>query len=166
MINAGAVIDRMKEAAGVRTNDELAGLLGLRSGAVSNWRTRNSIPLDQLVEYAAQRGVSLDWLILGQGDRTLRAPSAPPSELIVDDLLDLALETAAREHALATPGGVMTVSELVRPALGHYDKYYRLCEDFVLRGGGNTRELFVSIIAQSVPFVSWVLLRAGPGEDK
>lgn len=64
-VNAGAVIDRMRKAVDVRTDLALGGYFGLGSSAVSNWRSRNTIPYEECVILSIRKGISLDWLILG-----------------------------------------------------------------------------------------------------
>lgn len=66
-VNAGAVIDRMREAVDVRTDIALGSYFGLGSSAVSNWRARNTVPYAECVILSIRKGVSLDWLILGSG---------------------------------------------------------------------------------------------------
>jgi len=68
----------MREALGVRTDAELARALGLRESAPGNWRARDSVPYRQCVEIATDRGVQLDWLVLGRG------PPKPGADQVED----------------------------------------------------------------------------------
>jgi|SRR5690348_1054934 len=68
-IDADAVIDRMREVAGVATDIALCAKLELGTSAVSTWRRRNSVPYAECVILALRHGVSLDWLLLGLGTR-------------------------------------------------------------------------------------------------
>lgn len=69
-VNAGAVIDRMREAVDVRTDVALGSYFGLGTSAVSNWRKRNTVPYAECVILSIRKGVSLDWLILGSDGGT------------------------------------------------------------------------------------------------
>lgn len=67
------IIRRMRQVYAVRYDTDLSAELGLSRAAPSNWRHRNSPPVDICAEIAAKKGVSLDWLIFGIGDMRLGA---------------------------------------------------------------------------------------------
>lgn len=62
------ILERFKKIHGVTTDTELAKLLGKSSSSIHNWRKRGNIPLDECVTAAREKGVSLDWLMLGVGE--------------------------------------------------------------------------------------------------
>ena len=66
-INAGPVINRMRQAAGVDTDIALGALFGLGTSAVSGWRQRNKVPYEECVILAQRKSVSVDWLLFGIG---------------------------------------------------------------------------------------------------
>lgn len=66
-IRAGEVIDRLRQAAEMPTDIALGEHFGLGSSAVSSWRARRKVPYEQCVILAIRKGLSLDWLLLGQG---------------------------------------------------------------------------------------------------
>lgn len=70
-----AVLDRLKEHFGVTKDAELARELGTSPQTLSSWRQRNSIPYAMCVDLSMEQGVSLDWLLYGEGNR-LRSSSA------------------------------------------------------------------------------------------
>lgn len=70
-LNAGAVIDRMRQAVDVATDIALGRYFGLGTSAVSNWRSRNTVPYDECVILSIRKGISLDWLILGSAGGTV-----------------------------------------------------------------------------------------------
>lgn len=61
------VKERLKITLNIKTDRELAEVLGIAPPSVSNWKKRNTIPYDVCVEVATKHDVSLDWLILGLG---------------------------------------------------------------------------------------------------
>lgn len=68
-IDANAVIDRMREVLEVSTDIALCAALNRGSTVAASWRHRNSVPYDDVTGIALRKGVSLDWLVLGDGPR-------------------------------------------------------------------------------------------------
>ncbi|MDL2207611.1 helix-turn-helix domain containing protein [Desulfovibrio sp. OttesenSCG-928-M16] len=61
------VIERLKQGTGVRTDSELARLLGISQQSVSNARSTGKVP-DSWVRCTAERfGLNADWLFFGRG---------------------------------------------------------------------------------------------------
>ena len=90
------------------------------------------------------------------------ARRANTSGYIVPDLLGLALEEAAHAWAKERPDQEMTVSELVAPALKHYDKYFRLYVDLK----PNRDQLIMSFMRSLAPVCSWGFLGYYPAKRK
>lgn len=70
-IECSDVLRRIAELYEVGTDIELAKKLGVAAQTVSTWRNRNKIPYDKVIEIAAEKGVSLDFLIFGQANTAL-----------------------------------------------------------------------------------------------
>lgn len=68
-LNVDEVLDRAKLVAGVQTDADLARLFGKFKTAASNWRSRGTIPLNELVELADTHNVSLDWMLTGRSPK-------------------------------------------------------------------------------------------------
>ncbi len=68
-MNANDIILRMRQVYEVGSDSALAAALRLAPSAPSNWRQRNRPPFALCAAIARERGISLDWLILGIGDR-------------------------------------------------------------------------------------------------
>lgn len=75
-IQAGPVINRMREAAGVDTDIALGAEFGYRTSAVSGWRQRNKVPYEECVILAQRKSVSVDWLLFGVGSPDLAEAAA------------------------------------------------------------------------------------------
>lgn len=58
----------MKSVLGVEMDKDVAGHFGIKQASVHNWRKRGTIPYDQCVQLRLEKGVSLDWLLLGLGE--------------------------------------------------------------------------------------------------
>lgn len=65
MIDAQAIIDRLKAASGVTTDAALARELGITRGSVSLWKKHNAVPLHHAVAISERYGVSIDWIVTG-----------------------------------------------------------------------------------------------------
>jgi len=66
------VLARMKLVTQSTTDSGLSASLGVSPQTVSSWKGRDSIPYAICVDLANQYGISLDWLLVGEGPR-LRA---------------------------------------------------------------------------------------------
>lgn len=83
--DADAVIDRLRETVGARTDMALGALFGLATSGVSNWRQRRRIPYTECVDVAIRKGVSLDWLVLGLGAGGAGTPGVAEPAVSYDD---------------------------------------------------------------------------------
>lgn len=66
--SADSVLDRLQKAMNVNSDSALSRTLGVNRATLGNWRTRNSVPYSICVDIAVQNHISLDWLLIGQGD--------------------------------------------------------------------------------------------------
>lgn len=64
-----AVLARMKLVTQSATDSGLSSALGVSPQTVSSWKGRDSIPYAICVELANKHGISLDWLLVGEGPR-------------------------------------------------------------------------------------------------
>jgi hypothetical protein len=74
-----AVLARLKQITGTKTDASLSSALKISPQTLSSWRGRDSTPYSLCVEIAQTRGISLDWLLLGEGP-ILRQPITDSSE--------------------------------------------------------------------------------------
>ncbi|RFA31320.1 hypothetical protein CAI21_01440 [Alkalilimnicola ehrlichii] len=81
-IDAAEVIARLMNAVGVRSERELSRWFGYGLTTITSKRQRGSIPYDECLRLAMERGISLDWLILGRGEPP--ADVAAPFEPLAD----------------------------------------------------------------------------------
>ena len=66
-LDAIEIIERVKEASGIRTDTSLAKALNVRQSTVASWRKRGNINLPVII--ALCDGVNLNWLLFGEGAR-------------------------------------------------------------------------------------------------
>jgi PAS domain S-box-containing protein len=62
---APMVIERLRQATGVRTDRELAAFLNVSAAAVSNARKNGRVPPDWIIDTGLRTGRSMDWLVRG-----------------------------------------------------------------------------------------------------
>lgn len=70
------ILERAKHALSVKSDYELSKQLGISTSAMSGYRKRQSLPMEQCIKIAEKTGVSLDWLILGKGNQQAQTQSS------------------------------------------------------------------------------------------
>nr|WP_286946230.1 helix-turn-helix domain-containing protein [Pseudomonas sp. UBA6718] len=65
--SAASVLDRLHQVFGVKNDNQLGEVLQVNRSTLGNWRSRDSVPYTLCVDVAADRGISLDWLLTGAG---------------------------------------------------------------------------------------------------
>lgn len=74
-----AVLERLMTVFAVESDSELARKLDVNRQTLGSWRSRRSIPYALCVSVSEAEGVSLDWLLTGEGSM-LRGMSAGEAE--------------------------------------------------------------------------------------
>lgn len=75
----GAVLERLMTVFAVDSDSELARKLDVNRQTLGSWRSRQSIPYALCVNVSEAEGVSLDWLLTGEG-QMLRGASVTATE--------------------------------------------------------------------------------------
>ena len=68
MRNISQIIDSIKLNCDVSKDKEVAILLKMNGPALSNHKNRGSIPYEELASFCERKGLSLGWLLTGQGE--------------------------------------------------------------------------------------------------
>lgn len=63
---AERILSRMKSSLGVTMDKDVAAYFDIKQASVHNWRKRGTVPYEQCVQLAMDKGISLDWLIIGR----------------------------------------------------------------------------------------------------
>ncbi|NWL20699.1 helix-turn-helix domain-containing protein [Pseudomonas umsongensis] len=87
-----AVLARLKQITGTKSDASLSSALQVSPQTLSSWKGRDSTPYSICVEIAQARGVSLDWLLLGEGPILRHSVAA--------NALEHNQETATRENTI------------------------------------------------------------------
>jgi hypothetical protein len=86
-----AVLARLKQITGTKSDASLSSALQISPQTLSSWKGRDSTPYSLCVDIAQARGISLDWLLLGEGPILRPAPA----DSVEDDQ-----ESATRENTI------------------------------------------------------------------
>lgn len=86
-----AIVERMKTVLGFKADADLSIYFGGGRSTAGGWKARGTFPIKEMIQMATDRGISLDWLILGRGrqqfDQDAPAPGAgldvalPPADV-------------------------------------------------------------------------------------
>ncbi len=68
---ANDILDRIRQACEIKTNTQLAEVLGISQTSVSKAKTKGHIPSDWIVAISHKYGISADWILYGTGPKKL-----------------------------------------------------------------------------------------------
>ena len=102
------MLDRMKEAAGLSSDSQLADWLKTSRSTVSKWRKRNAVPYAEAVYLALMQHASLDYLLTGQ--RTAKLESK--IEVVEEDFIRAALLNIHGMQLFQIPGDAEPFEEI------------------------------------------------------
>lgn len=120
-LSAAAVLDRMKESAGLSSDSELAEWLKTSRSTVSKWRKRNAIPYAEAVFLALMRHASLDYLLTGKKNNEKDSKSSE----IEKDFIKAALLNIYGMQIFEFPGNSDPVEKIQLMAQGVAHQYGR-----------------------------------------
>lgn len=67
-VNYLSIIERMRWSGKLKNDSAVARILGVTPQALSNYKKRGEMPTDLVLRFAGIYGLSLDWLITGEGE--------------------------------------------------------------------------------------------------
>ena len=62
------ILERMKRAGNLKNDSKVAKALGVTPQALSNYKKRGRIPSNFILRFAELYGISVDWLLTGEGN--------------------------------------------------------------------------------------------------
>jgi hypothetical protein len=86
-----AILFRLREATGQKSNRQMCIFIGFAEGAYGNWKTRNKIPYDACFIAAQKTGYNAEWILTGKGSKV--KGDAEPPEINEDKLVKDFIET-------------------------------------------------------------------------
>jgi transcriptional regulator with XRE-family HTH domain len=151
---AGAVIDRMKEALNVPTDAALAEMLATSRSRISKWRTRGSVPYEEAIYLALRFDISLDFLLTG------RRESRQAKEAVDFDLLAEVFSATMRrvEGATISRSQWARTAREIAEAYGHAQQ---MVTRFMDTDGLSSRAARAAAVA-AVEAISEAKKRQGP----
>ena len=103
-----AVINRLKEALGVKTNREVAIALGITPSNLGERKTRNALPREQIDELCDRMGESPTWVYTGAGRR--QAVGRPAPEPVIGAVGQLVVQMPRGTYAPPLNGRLLASS--------------------------------------------------------
>src|SRR5574337_860433 len=67
-VSYSEIIERMRWAGKLKNDSAVARVLGVTPQALSNYKKRGEMPTDLVLRFANIYGLSVDWLISGEGE--------------------------------------------------------------------------------------------------
>lgn len=105
-----AVLERLMTVFSVDSDSELARKLDVNRQTLGSWRSRQSIPYALCISVSEVEGVSLDWLLTGEGTMA-RGFSAPIAETVVTNPQEEAILTLFRSLEEADRREIQSAAE-------------------------------------------------------
>lgn len=137
------VLDRLKEAAGVSSDQDLAVKLNLSKQSIADARTRKTVPPAWIPRTAQLFGVSTDWLFFGKGPMHGGASAQPAphaeSTASLDDLVMIPMVEAVLS---AGSGSLETSAQISRE--------YAFRRDFIRRKGNPAHMVLMRVAGDSM----------------
>lgn len=125
---------RVCEATGIRTQQELATLLGVNRSAITQAKTRGAAPEAWLFKLARDYGYSLEWLESGRGAPSSRMPERDFSEFV---------QVPKVKARLCAGGGSFDVS-------GEIEDYFAFRRSWAQRKGEPSSMVMMDIFGASM----------------
>lgn len=79
-VSYSELIERMRWAGKLKNDSAVARALGVTPQALSNYKKRGEMPTDLMLKFAGIYGLSVDWLITGEGDINKNVVKRPEGE--------------------------------------------------------------------------------------
>lgn len=117
-----AVLARLKLITGTSTDTALSSALQISPQTLSSWKGRDSTPYAICIDIAQTRGISLDWLLLGEG---------PMLRDVATTATDITQEGTTRENTILALWRLL--SEDDRSAIEHALEEKRRLRDLELK---------------------------------
>lgn len=128
-----AIISRMKTVLGVESDTEVAKLFGGSRSMLSLWKNRGKIPFQQCIDLARDENISLDWLVMGRGQKDLAS-----GEAAVQPVSDLYAEVQYVDAAMMYPKDGQLPSSWTLPRVWLEQQGLEAAYTLIVRAAGDT----------------------------
>lgn len=69
MASIDVILERIYKILGINSDAEFCKKYDIKPNTLSNWRTRNTIPFDKILDIARNEKISTDYILLGRNER-------------------------------------------------------------------------------------------------
>jgi transcriptional regulator with XRE-family HTH domain len=136
---AEAIVARMRTVTGSARDADLARRIGVTRDQVAKWKTRDSRPYAECLHLSRQLGVSLDWLLTGEGVPGSAVPGTLRDAAVADERAAGQAPGGAGPEVFGGPAGIedggevqyasLTAGALERELSDHWRLLRRMCAD-------------------------------------
>lgn len=92
MMNIEKILNRVGEIINSNKNQDIASALGVPANVCSQWKRadRQTIPFDKIVDFGIKKNISINYLLIGEGDKYLKPNPEKQNkpDNVVQELLD------------------------------------------------------------------------------
>ena len=92
--------NRILQSTGLRTQTEVAALLGVKQSSVSEAKRRDRIPNPWLMTLFSRRGLNPSWIRTGEGPQYVEGTDTPPMPVLSEQQVAESLEPILRAALL------------------------------------------------------------------
>lgn len=135
------VLKRLKASEGWRFDSDAAKGLGMDRRALAGYKSRGTLPFEQLAEFAAQHDYSLEWVINGRGPQQLAELDriAEPAARYGGGVnFELHSQVAEAVHELLDEAGIKVKNEIDQAKVDYLIAY--CYNDIAAQGGKVDRD--------------------------
>ncbi len=81
------ILLRAREVADATSDNALSKAMGVGRSSISTWRKADTLPFEALFSLASSKGISMDWLLTGMGERCVSSAVQSIQELRLREYL-------------------------------------------------------------------------------
>lgn len=154
-VNYTDIIERMRWAGKLKNDSAVARTLGVTPQALSNYKKRGEMPTDLVLRFSGIYGLSVDWLITGQGqmyNASLKSGESPVEGAVraAEETGPYGLPPKPPDFSALTPDEIILIGKLLK----------------ILRGANKGTATAIKYSVDALLRASELPQEAGPKEDK
>lgn len=92
--------ERILQSTGLRTQTDVAALLGIKQSSISEAKRRGHIPNPWLMTLFSKRGLNPTWVSTGEGPQYVEGTDTPPTPVLSEQQVAASLEPILRAALL------------------------------------------------------------------
>lgn len=110
------ITNRMKMAGKLKNDSAIARVLEVTPQALSNYKKRGRMPMNLVLKFATIYGLSIDWILTGQGDAYMPGAGGEGFPMAAEETLPYGREELAKITSFANlaPDEIIYVGKLLK----------------------------------------------------